>query len=90
MIKKIFLIFLFSYSVITFAEYRVYQYMIRDNKRDVSSVVSSSLAPQSFVAYHGGSSNMKVDLIKTWRCMGDTSGHTPLCLPPESKMVVTP
>jgi hypothetical protein len=90
MTKFFFKIFLIFYSAITFAEYRVYQYMIRDTKRAVSSVVSSSLAPQSFVAYHGGSANMKIDLIKTWRCMGNTSGHMPLCEPPESKMVVVP
>jgi hypothetical protein len=64
--------------------------MIRDSKRFVSSVVESTLAPQSFVAYHGGSGNTKIDLIKTWRCMGNTSGHKPLCAPPENKMVVTP
>lgn len=72
------------------AEYRVYQYMIRNTKEQTSSVVESTLSPNSFAAYHGGSLATKVDLIKTWRCMGNTSGHMPLCLPPEKKMVVVP
>jgi len=83
-------LFMLVFALPTFAEYRVYQYMIRNTAQQSSSVVESTLSPTSFLAYHGGSRAIKIDLIKTWRCMGDTSGKMPLCLPPEKKMVVNP
>ena len=69
----------------THAEYRVYQYTVKarnpfsmDQK---SHVVTSTLDPQSYLAYHGGSESHKIDLVRSWMCRGDTSNQA-VCRPP--------
>ena len=71
------------------AEYRVYQYMVK--ARHPFSVdknahmVTSTLDPQSYLAYHGGSTTLSIDLMRTWMCKGDTS-HKEYCESPHSKL----
>ncbi|MFN8369699.1 MAG: hypothetical protein U0T83_03635 [Bacteriovoracaceae bacterium] len=70
---KILLIF-FSFNL--FAEYRVYQYFVKPVQnlpQDSNAyLVTSSLSPQSYLAYHGGVSAMKLNLLRTWMCPGFT------------------
>jgi hypothetical protein len=66
------------------AEYRVYQYMISPRlteRSPASFVVTSTLDPTSYVSYHGGSGAIRVNLLKTWSCMGHTGGKE-LCPEP--------
>lgn len=72
----------------THAEYRVYQYTVKarnpfsmDQK---SHVVTSTLDPQSYLAYHGGANTLKIDMVRSWMCYGDTSNKE-VCLPPISR-----
>ena len=67
------------------AEYRVYQFTVKarspysiDQK---THLVTSTLDPQSYKAYHGGSETLSIDLVRTWMCRGNTS-HQELCTPP--------
>lgn len=59
------------------AEYRVYQYIIKnklDSQQIGKAIVKvSTLDPVSFVAYNGGVNSVEVDLLRTWLCPGDTS-----------------
>jgi hypothetical protein len=79
-------------SVLTlsvFAEYRVYQYHIKSRNiysfDQKSYIVTSNLDPVSYLAYHGGEGSLKIDLLRTWVCYGQTSGRN-YCNPPiESK-----
>ena len=71
------------------AEYRVYQYVVKSRLKaphaEKGYVVTSSLDPVSYVAYHGGDSSIKVDLVRTWMCKGYTGAGTELCAAPEDK-----
>ncbi len=68
------------------AEYRVYQYTVQSNLKlnyDATSYqVTSTLDPISYQSYHGGKSSLKVDLIRTWTCKGNTSKKE-ICSSPE-------
>ncbi len=68
------------------AEYRVYQYYVKSRftlPQDKNSyIVTSTLDPVSYVAYHGGYDSIKVDLIRTWPCIGHTGAGKELCEPP--------
>lgn len=72
-------------STTCLAEYRVYQYYIK--ARHPASIdqepylVTSTLSPQSYLAYHGGSASITIDLLRTWMCYGDTS-YKKTCEPP--------
>ncbi|GEM_PF-717676 len=70
------------------AEYRVYQYFIKSTypKTDdqKSYVVTSTLDPVSYLAYNGGGETIKVDLVRSWVCLGHTGDKVDYCLPPES------
>ncbi len=72
-----------------FSEYRVYQYMVKAKNqtyRDPQSrVVISTLDPISYVAYNGGDEAVQVSLLRTWRCMGNTSQLSP-CPSPLDKI----
>ncbi|MEC7276019.1 MAG: hypothetical protein VXV96_06845 [Bdellovibrionota bacterium] len=83
------LIVLFFLCMVVFqsahAEYRVFQFAIKaknpfslDQK---SHIVTSTLDPQSYLAYHGGTETLSIDLMRTWMCRGDTSGQR-ICSPP--------
>jgi hypothetical protein len=82
------LIFLAFMVMSTQAEYRVYQYNVKarnpfsmDQK---SHVVTSTLDPQSYLAYHGGDETLKIDMLRSWMCYGDTSNKQ-VCSPPISR-----
>lgn len=64
------------YCAKTLAEYRVYQYSV-SNKitffgERLNQIVSSTLNPRAYVAYHGGAGMISVDLLRTWICPGNT------------------
>ncbi len=66
------------------AEYRAYQYIVKSNDpyavatRSNSQYIVSTLNPQMFQSYHGGS-RVSVDLMRTWICPGYTGKHKPVC-----------
>lgn len=59
------------------ADYRVYQYILKNKlftQQTATPLIRvSTLDPVSFVAYNGGAGSIKVDLVRTWRCPGNTS-----------------
>ena len=71
------------------AEYRVYQYIVKSRLKSPHAekgyVVTSTLDPVSYIAYHGGDSSIKVDLLRTWMCKGYTGEGAPICDSPEAK-----
>ena len=73
------------FCINTCAEYRVYQYHIK--ARHPSSVsrdpylITSTLSPTSYLAYHGGEQSLNIDLLRTWMCYGNTS-YKETCPPP--------
>lgn len=70
-----------------FGEYRVYQYIVRPNIQDItpkSYFVTSTLDPVSYLSYHGGSGSLKIDLSRTWTCLGNTGGQD-ICPDPSLK-----
>lgn len=85
---KILLIF-FSFNL--FAEYRVYQYFVKPVQnlpQDSNAyLVTSSLSPQSYLAYHGGVSAMKLNLLRTWMCPGFTGNKRKICESPYEKII---
>ncbi len=60
-----------------FGEYRVYQYYVRPKIQNINSaqaqLVTSTLDPRTYAAYHGGRLSVEVNLLRSWMCMGDTS-----------------
>lgn len=72
------------------AEYRVYQYMVRSKyqmPQDKNSyVVTSTLDPQSYLAYHGGEQSLDVNLLRTWKCEGHTGLGKQLCTGPSDDL----
>lgn len=88
--NTVFFLFLISLSSGAFAEYRAYQYLIKSNdpfavatKANAQYVVST-LNPQMFKSYHGGSF-ITVDLLRTWICPGYTGSRKPVCDHPYDK-----
>lgn len=71
-----------------FGEYRVYQYYVRSKLQNITSVpselVTSTLNPIAYVAYHGGAEAVEVNLLRSWQCMGNTSKQ-PVCTISEGK-----
>lgn len=71
-----------------FCEYRVYQYYVRTKIQNINPVgaelVTSTLNPVSYIAYHGGSESIEVNLLRSWQCMGNTS-KLPVCSISEGK-----
>lgn len=71
-----------------FGEYRVYQYYVRSKLQNITSVpaelVTSTLNPVAYVAYHGGTEAIEVNLLRSWQCMGNTSKQ-PVCTVSEGK-----
>ena len=77
------------------AEYRVYQYYVKSRYQKPDDqkgyLVTSTLDPVSYLAYHGGHESLKVDLLRSWSCKGHTGEGKPLCLSPlEKAMEETP
>ena len=78
MTKKSTLIsFLFFISMPAFSEYRVYQYYVRSKTQNINpsnaTLVTSTLNPISYAAYHGGKLSVEVNLLRSWVCLGNTS-----------------
>ncbi len=84
--KRIICFSLFLLSFAASAEYRVYQYYVRSRllsaEHSKPYLVTSSLDPVSYVAYHGGDSSIKVDMLRTWMCPGNTSSFQEYCANP--------
>ena len=40
---------------------------------ETARIVTSTLDPVSYAAYHGGNLTLEVNLLRTWQCMGNTS-----------------
>lgn len=38
-----------------------------------AELVTSTLDPIAYVAYHGGDESVEVNLLRSWQCMGNTS-----------------
>ena len=74
-----------------FAEYRVYQFFVKPRynflQENPSYLVTSSLDPTTYIAYHGGTQNIDVDLVRTWMCPGHTGDKKQYCASPYKKMV---
>lgn len=87
--KKILIsLFILLNSMPAFCEYRVYQYYVRPKIQNItivaSELVTSTLDPIAYVAYHGGSESVEVNLLRSWQCMGDTS-KAQVCMISEGK-----
>jgi len=71
----------------TQAEYRVFQYYVKSRLKLPTDqrgyLVTSTLDPVSYLSYHGGSSSIKVDLLRSWMCKGHTGYQKEPCLGPE-------
>jgi hypothetical protein len=90
-------IFLFFVAIIfvssASAEYRVYQYLVKNNDPFAAATlhpaqyIISTLNPQMFQKYHGGEL-IKVDLLRTWMCPGYTGKGRPTCNHPYDKEVL--
>ena len=88
--NKLILIFTILFSHSATSEYRAYQYMVKsietlpDKESVISSIVVSTLAPVSYVAYHGGNQSTTINLLNSWICPGDTSQKN-ICSSPQIK-----
>ncbi len=75
-------LFTLLYSTLAFSEYRVYQYYVRTKVQNLTTnqaeLVTSTLNPVAYLAYHGGGEALEVNLLRSWQCMGDTSKQ-PVC-----------
>lgn len=79
------LIFIFFYNY-AHAEYRAHQYVITNKTTNENYSVISSLNPTAYVAYHGGSMTIGLELINTWLCPGYTGKKKPICQSPEQRL----
>lgn len=88
-LKLLLLFTLISFTFSVRGEYRVFQYHIKSKNvygfDQKSYIVVSSLDPVSYLAYHGGEESLKIDLLRTWVCYGQTSGKKYCAPPSESK-----
>lgn len=84
MIKTLLLASILLSSFKALAEYRVYQYIVKSNDpfavatKAESQYLTSTLNPQMFKSYHGGS-RISVDLLRTWICPGYTGRGQKTC-----------
>jgi hypothetical protein len=83
---KSFLISIFLFSITSVhAEYRVYEYLVRSVNQIPQDkgtyIVTSTLFPSAYLAYHGGDS-IQIDLLKSWLCPGYTGGLKKICSSP--------
>jgi hypothetical protein len=86
-IKLLFLSIFFSFSSLSRAEYRVYQYLLTEasqkntelNKN--SHTVVTTLDPQSYASYYPANKN-SLTMLRTWMCPGHTGKFKSLCASP--------
>tara|TARA_R110000868_G_scaffold38661_6_gene135125 strand:- start:5499 stop:5807 length:309 start_codon:yes stop_codon:yes gene_type:complete len=73
------------------AEYRVYQYQVVSrfpgDYQAKPHVVTSTLDPVSYLAYHGGETSIAVDLMRSWTCVGHTGGLQDYCQSPVERAI---
>lgn len=88
---RIFLfVFVSLFSISVRAEYRAYQYIVKTKDpyavatRAEPQYIVSTLNPQVFKSYHGGSS-ISIDILRTWMCPGYTGLRTKVCDHPYDK-----
>jgi hypothetical protein len=83
---KILIFIILLFPNLCFAEYRVYQYIVKARKNltyDAKAyTVTSTLSPTGYLAYHGGKDSVKIDLLQSWICLGDTSNMKKHCTGP--------
>lgn len=88
--KYISLLILLIVSNNVFAEYRVYQYIVKNkiqfNDSPKSHMVTSTLDPVTYVSYNGGKSIITVNLLRTWLCPGHTA-RKDICKSPYQKIL---
>lgn len=88
--KKLICLLLILFSSHAIAEYRVYQYYVSSRLRMPEDqrpyLVTSTLDPVSYVAYHGGNKSIKLDLLRTWSCPGHTGNKRELCMAPSEAL----
>ena len=67
----------FLFPQLLFGEYRVFQYYVRPKIKNItivgSEIVTSTLDPIAYLAYHGGSESVEISLLRSWQCLGNTS-----------------
>ena len=90
---KLITLILFSLSLQAHAEYRVYQYIVKNkikssDKDKASSLQISTLNPVAYTAYNGGRSIIDVDLLRTWVCPGRTANFKKLCPSPYARLTL--
>ena len=97
-LKKQIILLLFLFIVVLWShegksEYRVFQYLVksrhllpRDNR---PYMVTSTFDPVTYLAYHGGESSLKIELLRSWMCYGDTS-QKKFCNPPRKQKSLPP
>ncbi|MFT6631111.1 MAG: hypothetical protein ACJAS4_001058 [Bacteriovoracaceae bacterium] len=90
--KKTLLILIFLVPF-AHAEYRVFQYIVKNKITSAkdqpnSHMVISTLNPVSYIAYHGGSSLINIDLMRTWICPGHTGQKLKICQSPYANAIV--
>ena len=75
------------------AEYRVYQYFVKSKfnlpQDKEGHLVTSTLDPVSYIAYHGGRQSIEIDLLRTWVCKGHTGYFKKFCDSPLDKLKKT-
>lgn len=80
---------LFLSSLPAFGEYRAYQYAVVNkvvfSGQPKTALVTTTLDPRTYIAYHGGSGLVNVDLLRTWICPGHT-GKRPVCPSPYARL----
>lgn len=74
-----------------YAEYRAYQYVVKnkvniENQRPNNVIITSTLDPIGYLAYHGGGLLIEVELLRTWICPGNTAGQD-ICPSPYSQTI---
>ncbi len=88
---KYLLILLFITSFNSKAEYRVFQYYVKSKhvfiQDNPAYLATSTLDPISYVSYHGGATNIEVDLVRTWICPGYTGLRKEYCESPYKKQL---
>ena len=92
MIKSLIFIFLTPFYQSAHAEYRVYQYVLKNkviNAQDApnSKIIISSLNPIAYKAYHGGGKILSIDLLRTWVCPGHTGMRRDYCASPYDQII---
>lgn len=90
MIKLLIIASIFMIPDTSRAEYRAYQYIVKSNDpyavatKAKSQYIVSTLNPQNYQSYHGGSF-VTVDLLRTWICPGYTGRGQKICDHPYDK-----